>query len=69
MTDSKVIQLNSPVADSLNEVLKRGAQQLLTKAVEAEVTELLDQYSALKDQGVRIIDLRLYLWARGHLAI
>ena len=51
MTDSKVIQLNSPVEDSLNEVLKRGAQQLLAKAVEAEVAELLDQYSALQVEG------------------
>jgi len=55
MTDSKVIQLNSPVADSLNEVLKRGAQQLLAKAVEAEVTELLDQYSALKVEGKKAL--------------
>ena len=51
MTDSKVIQLNSPVADSLNEVLKQGARELLAKAVEAELAEMLAQYSQLQIDG------------------
>lgn len=51
MNDSKVIQLNSPVEESLNEVLKRGAKELLAKAVEAEVADLLKQYSELKVDG------------------
>ena len=51
MTDSKVIQLNSPVADSLNEVLKQGARELLAKAVEAELAEMLEQYSELQVEG------------------
>ena len=51
MTDSKVIQLNSPVADSLNEVLKQGARELLAKAVEAELAEMLEQYSELRVDG------------------
>ena len=55
MSDSKVIPLNTPAEDSLNEVLKRGAQQLLAKAVEAEVTELLAQYSGLQFEGRKAI--------------
>ena len=55
MTDSKVIQLNSPVEDSLNEVLKRGARELLAKAVEAEVADLLSQYSTLQIDGKKAV--------------
>lgn len=61
MTDSKVIQLNSPVEDPLNAVLKRGATQLLAKAVEAELAELLAQYSALE------VDGKLAVVRNGHL--
>jgi len=55
MTDSKVIQLNPPVKDSLSEVLKLGAQQLLAKAVEAEVAELIVQYSELQIDGKQAV--------------
>ena len=51
MTDSKVISLNSPVECSLNDVLKRGARELLAKAVEAEVADLLSQHSQLQVNG------------------
>ena len=40
MTDNNVIQLSSPVTDLLGDVLKQGAQQLLAKAIEAEVAML-----------------------------
>jgi len=43
MVDSNVLQLNTPAEDALNEVLKRGAQRLLAKAVEAELARILHQ--------------------------
>lgn len=46
MTDSNIVQLKSPTEDALGELLKRGAQQLLGKAIEAELTELLAQYGS-----------------------
>jgi transposase-like protein len=61
MTDSNVIQLNSPVVDGLSEVLKQGAQQLLAKAIEAEVAELLSQYSNLKEDGKQAVVRNGYL--------
>lgn len=45
MRDSNVIKLKSPATDGLTEVLKRGAQQLLQQAIEAEVQALLDDYA------------------------
>lgn len=45
MSDSNVIPLKSPATDSLSEILKQGAQQLLKQAIEAEVSELLAQYA------------------------
>lgn len=48
MTDSNIFALGTPAQDSLNELLKLGARQLLARAVEAEVAELLAQHSELK---------------------
>ena len=45
MTDSKIISLNKPEQDPLNALLKQGAQQLLAKAIESELADLLTQYS------------------------
>lgn len=53
MTDSNVIELNSPPEDALSEVLRQGAQQLLAKAVEAELAALLAKY-----EDVRVGDKR-----------
>ena len=61
MTDSKVISLNSPVECSLNDVLKRGARELLAKAVEAEVADLLSQHSQLQVDGKRAVVRNGYL--------
>lgn len=47
MTDNNVIQLNTPAADALGQILKQGAQQLLASAIEVEVAELLEQHSGL----------------------
>lgn len=55
MSDSKVIQFNSPVEDPLNEVLQRGARELLTKAIEAELNALLAQYSTLEINGKKAV--------------
>lgn len=55
MTDSNVIQIKTPAADALNEVLKQGARQLLAKAVEAELAELLSQYADLQIDGKQAV--------------
>ena len=55
MSDSKIIQLNKPVEDPLNEILQRGARELLAKAVEAELNALLTQYSTLKVDGKKAV--------------
>jgi transposase-like protein len=44
MSNSNVIELKSPSNDVLGELLKEGARQLLAKAVEAELSELLEQH-------------------------
>ena len=54
MDQSNVIPISNPQessTDALTAVLRQGAQQLLTKALEAEIESLLSQYSHLKDQG------------------
>ena len=54
MDQSNVIPISNPQessTDALTAVLRQGAQQLLTKALEAEIENLLSQYSHLKDQG------------------
>ena len=42
-----------PVADSLTEVLRRGAGELLQQAVEAEVAEVIARFQELKDERGR----------------
>lgn len=42
MTGTNILDLKTPAQDTLNELLKYGAQQLLAKAVEAELAELPD---------------------------
>ncbi len=54
MDQNNVIPISNPQessTDALTAVLRQGAQQLLTKALEAEIESLLSQYSHLKDQG------------------
>lgn len=51
MTDSNVVSLKSPAKDSLNELLKEGAQRMLAQAIEAEVTDFLAQHSDLQVEG------------------
>jgi putative transposase len=61
MTDSNILDLKTPAQDSLNELLKLGAQQLLAKAVEAELAELLDQHSDLRVEGKQAVVRNGYL--------
>ncbi len=53
MINRKVITLKKPgefVEDPLTELLRTGARQLITKAVEAELQDLLRQYADLRDE-------------------
>jgi putative transposase len=45
MKDSNIVPLKSPTPEVLGELLKRGAQELLAKAIESEIDELLITYS------------------------
>lgn len=54
MTNNKVVQFMNPqesVVDVLTSVLRQGAQQLLAKVIEAEVSEFLSQYESLKGES------------------
>lgn len=54
MSDNKVVHLPNPqesVVDVLTSVLRQGAQQLLAKAIEAEVSEFLVQYESLRGES------------------
>lgn len=61
MTDTTVSQIKSPVEDALTEVLKRGAEELLAKAVEAEVTRLLERYRDVTVDGKQAVVRNGYL--------
>lgn len=61
MTDSNILDLKTPAQDPLNDLLKHGAQQLLAKAVEAELAELLEQYSDLRVEGKQAVVRNGYL--------
>ena len=43
--------VSGEVQDVLNEVLRQGAQQLITPAVETEVEEFLRQYREMRDEA------------------
>lgn len=54
MDQDNVIPISNPQesnTDALTAVLRQGAQQLLTKALEAEIESLLSQYTHLKDHA------------------
>ena len=56
MQEHSVVALPNPwstLSDPLTEVLRRGAQQLVAQAVEAEVETLLSQYANQRDQQGR----------------
>lgn len=56
MADSNIISFNtSSTKDVLNELLKQGARDLLTKAIEAEVSELLGRYRHRTAEGKQVV--------------
>lgn len=65
MTNNKILDLKKPEdisADPLTELLRNGARKLIAEAVEAELQELLDQYSGLPNQqGYHLVVRNGYL--------
>lgn len=55
MSNSNVIELKSPSKDVLGELLKEGARQLLAKAVETELAELLEYHDARTAENKRAV--------------
>lgn len=55
VNDNNVISLASPATVPLNEVLKQGAQQLLSQAIEAEVQSLLAGFADVKVSGKQAV--------------
>ena len=56
MSKDTIIQFKTPEeerTDPLTELLRAGAQQLIANAVEAELLELLGQYTDSKDEQGR----------------
>ena len=51
MTNDNIVALNTPAQDVLSELLKTGAQQLLTQAIEAEVATLIAQHRGLMTES------------------
>lgn len=56
------VSLPVPVQDLLTQVLRQGAQQMLTRAIESEVAEWIEQHSHIRDeQGRRQVVRNGYL--------
>ena len=53
MSKNNVISLENPEgnADVLTSLLRSGARDLITKAVQTELTEFLSQYQDMTDSG------------------
>ena len=67
MRNDKVVTLKNPgvsgeVRDALTEIIREGAQQLLSQAIETEVAEFLAKYRDARDDAGRRIMVR-----NGHL--
>ncbi len=69
MTDSTLRALSQPepqVTDPLHELLRRGARDLIAKAVEAELATFLAQYADQRlDDGRQAVVRNGYLRAHG----
>ena len=58
MTQDNLVEFKTPETeetfnDALSELLRQGARQIIAQAVEAELSEFLDQYQGLKDERGR----------------
>ena len=63
MKDDNIVALNTPAQDVLSEILKTGAQQLLTQAIEAEVATLIAQHQELMtESGLQAVVRNGYLY-------
>ena len=65
MDENKVIALEKPgaeISDALTAVLRKGACQMLARAIEAEAAAFLAEYEDLKDEdGRRLVGRNGYL--------
>lgn len=64
MSNDNIISLKQPeetVSDALTELLRNGAKELINQAVQAELEELLSQYSGLKVDGKQAVIRNGYL--------
>ena len=63
MMSSTVVKLQQPgfIDDPLTDLLRNGAKELVSKAVEAELAELLSKFSALQIDGKKAIVRNGYL--------
>jgi hypothetical protein len=53
---SNVISLPRQTPDPLTQILRQGAQRMLSQAIEAEVADYLARYAAeVDDQGRRLV--------------
>jgi len=64
MTDSNIVPIKAPTENALDELLKRGARDLLAAAIEAEVSGLIDGYRDLTVAGKQAVVRNGYLPAR-----
>lgn len=64
MTDSNIVPIKAPTENALEELLKRGARDLLATAIEAEVSGLLESYRDLVVAGKQAVVRNGYLPAR-----
>ena len=64
MTDSNIIPIKAPTENVLEELLKRGARDLLAAAIEAEVSGLIDVYKDLTVAGKQVVVRNGFLPAR-----
>ena len=53
LIEFKTLESNETFGDALSELVRRGARQIIAQAVEAEITEFLEQYAHLKDESGR----------------
>lgn len=64
MTDSNIVPIKAPTENALEELLKRGARDLLAAAIEAEVSGLIEVYQDLTASGKQAVVRNGYLPAR-----
>ncbi len=53
--NDKVVELNNPVKNPLNTLLKQATRDLLLKAVQVQSTTFVDEYASLKVIGKQTV--------------